>query len=918
MKTAGAQLASSRFSWSLKHRLTALTLAVFLVGIWSVTLYATRSLRADMVRLFGEQQFSTTSAVAAQLDAELDVRLQSLIRIAAEISPRLLASHAELQQFLEARTTLQSLFNGGTRIRDSAATTLASVPHALERIGSSYADRDYMIAALKEGRASIGRPVISRTLQVPVVAMAAPIRDPTGQVIGAVTGVVNLGQASFLDRLVEQRYGASGGYLIIAPQHGLIITGTDKSRIMSPMPAPGVNRNHDRFVEGYEGYGVAVNSRGVEEIAAAKGIASAGWFLVSVLPTAEAFAPITAMQRQVWMAALALSVMIGGLAWWLVSRMLRRQFAPMLAAAEVLSDLSRSPGTILPVVPVQASDEVGQLIRGFNRLLASIAEREVALKESEQHYRTLADGGSALIWTSGTDKLCTYFNQPWLRFTGRSLEQELGNGWAEGVHADDFARCLDIYATSFDRRLPFSMEYRLRHADGHYRWILDEGNPRFDSGGRFIGYIGFCYDISERKQADFELEQHRLRLEALVDARTAALAAAKDAAEAANTAKSEFLSRMSHELRTPLNSILGFGQLLEMEGEGTLSAQQADCVQEILKAGRHLLVQVNEVLDLSRIESGRIEMSLETVAVAPLVSECVALVRPLAEARGIVIEATIADAAVHADRTRLTQVLLNLLSNAIKYNRENGTVRVSTAARDDRLQIAVADSGRGIVSDYQSRLFQPFERLESAYDGIEGTGVGLALSKRLLEAMGGEIGVDSEPGVGSTFWFLVPLAGHETELASGLATAADEYKQTAATDDGAIAAGNRPHPSRTVLYIEDNPANLTLVRKLLAGRPEIELTAATSGEAGVERAIADLPDLILLDINLPGQDGFATLRQLKTYPATAHIPVVAVTANAMRRDVALGLDSGFADYLTKPLAVRRFLQVVDQLLGNVS
>ncbi len=905
-------------SWSLKQRLTALMLAIFLLGIWSVTLYATRSLREDMTRLLGEQQFSVTSAIAAQLDAELDVRLQALIRLASEISPQLLTRPSELQTFLESRTTLQSLFNGGTRVRDRDAATLASVPYVLERIGHNYADRDYMITALKEGRASIGRPVVSRTLQVPVIAMAAPIRDPSGEVIGAVAGVVSIGRASFVDRLVEQRFGTSGGYLIIAPQHGLIVTGTDKSRTMTPMPAPGVNQNHDRFVGGYQGYGIAINSRGVEELAAAKAIPIAGWFLVSVLPTAEAFAPIVAMQRQVWMAALVLSAVIGSLAWWSVSRMMRRQFAPMVRAADLLTDMSRSPLTTLQPITQQGRDEVGELIRSFNRLLASIGEREAALKESEQHYRTLADGGSALIWTSDTDKRCTYFNRTWLRFTGRSLAQELGNGWSEGVHPDDLARCFDTYVSSFDRRQPFSMEYRLRHADGDYRWILDEGTPRFDSAGKFIGYIGFCYDICERKQAEHELEQHRQQLEALVEARTAALVAAKDAAETANLAKSEFLSRMSHELRTPLNSILGFGQLLELEGDDSLSPDQADCVQEILRAGRHLLAQVNEVLDLARIESGRIETSLETVELAPVVSECIALVRPLAEPRGVTIDSAIAGEAVRADRIRLSQVFLNLLSNAIKYNREGGTVRVSARTEGDRLRVEVADSGRGIPARYLSRLFHPFERLESAYDGIEGTGVGLALSKRLLEAMGGEIGVDSEPGIGSTFWFLIARAVLESPLPADPDRAEGGEGQGPPTTAGDDLPPETSHafPARAVLYIEDNPANLALVRRLLRGRPEIRLVDATSGEAGLELALASPPELILLDINLPGDDGFSILRQLKANPVTAHIPVVAVTANAMLRDVALGLQSGFADYLTKPLDVRHLLHVVDRLLAG--
>ncbi|EXI66492.1 MAG: Non-motile and phage-resistance protein [Candidatus Accumulibacter adjunctus] len=772
--------------WSLKTRITTLTLALFLLAIWSLTLYATRSLRQDMTHLLGEQQFSTTSIIAVQLNAELATRLQALIQVAGEIPPALLGKPAELQRFLEQRTTFQQLFNGGTRIRDGNALTLASVPYLPQQIGSSYADRDYMVAALREGRASIGRPVISRSLGSPAIALAAPIRGAGGEVIGALSGVIDLGQPNFFDRIVDQRYGRTGGYLIIAPQHALIVTGTDRSRTMSPMPAAGVNRNHDRFVGGYEGYGVALNSRGVEELAAAKRIAVAGWFLVSVLPTSEAFEPIVALQKRVLLAALVLSLVVGTLGWWFLSRMLRQQFAPMLAASALLADMSHAAGPVPKPLPTAAADEVGQLIRSFNLLLESLAEREAALQESEQHYRTLADGGSALIWTSGSDRRANYFNEPWLRFCGRSLAEQVAAGWAAaGIHPEDIDACRRSYDEHFENRQPFRMEYRLRAGDGEYHWIEDAGNPRFDRAGGFIGYIDFCQDISERRRASDELEQHRHHLEALVAARTAALAAAKEAAESANAAKTEFLSRMSHELRTPLNAILGFGQLLAMPGDAPLSAAQSDSVQEILRAGHHLLEQVNEVLDLARVESGRIELTLAAVPLAPVVAECVALVRPLADARGIHITSAIDDAVLLADGSRLKQVILNLLSNAIKFNSEQGRIDIGSARRGGRLQVTVRDSGRGIAGEHLSRLFQPFERLASSYDGVEGTGVGLALTQRLLTAMAGTIRVDSEVGVGSTFSFELPLANPS-----------DQPPAAAAHDVAASPYSQRPSPRR--------------------------------------------------------------------------------------------------------------------------
>ena len=325
--------------------------------------------------------------------------------------------------------------------------------------------------------------------------------------------------------------------------------------------------------------------------------------------------------------------------------------------------------------------------------------------------------------------------------------------------------------------------------------------------------------------------------------------------------------------------------------------------------------QVNEVLDLARIESGRIELSLDAVPLSSVVAECVALVRPLAEARDVRIDAAIDDSVLQADPTRLKQVILNLLSNAIKYNREHGTVHLASTREGERLRFAVTDSGRGIASEHLPRLFQPFERLESSYEGIEGSGVGLALSKRLVEMMAGSIRVDSRIGVGSTFSFDLPL------VRVPAATAAAEAGNTGmpppvAAGTATLATAGRKR--RRVLHIEDNPANLKLVRKLLGGRSDVELVDAGSGEVGLALACATTPDLVLLDINLAGQDGFATLRWLRANAPTAAVPVIAVTSDSdtLRRNVDHGEGAGFAEYLSKPLDVRRFQEVVGRFLGS--
>jgi signal transduction histidine kinase/ActR/RegA family two-component response regulator len=377
---------------------------------------------------------------------------------------------------------------------------------------------------------------------------------------------------------------------------------------------------------------------------------------------------------------------------------------------------------------------------------------------------------------------------------------------------------------------------------------------------------------------------------------------AMEHAERANMAKSDFLSRMSHELRTPLNVVLGFGQILEMRG--SLDEKNQEAVEQILKAGRHLLELINEVLDLSRIESGRMAISPEPVEIAEVAGEALDLMRPLAQERSVQLTARMDACQRHvtADRQRLKQVLLNLLSNAVKYNRDGGTVTLSCAdAGGERLRLRVADTGPGIPAALQDRLFEPFERLGADQGQVEGTGLGLALSRQLVHLMGGEIGVDSIEGEGSTFWVELAVAAPPRE---NPAAPSEEVEQPVAP----------PAERRRVLLVEDNLANLKLIRALLADRPHVELLPAMTGRLGLELARDHRPDLILLDQHLPDLTGTEVLCRLKAHPDSREIPVVVVSADATPGQIRRMRELGAADYLTKPLDITRFLQVLDGLL----
>jgi len=413
--------------------------------------------------------------------------------------------------------------------------------------------------------------------------------------------------------------------------------------------------------------------------------------------------------------------------------------------------------------------------------------------------------------------------------------------------------------------------------------------------------------VAERERAEDALRRLNEDLEARVARRTQQLLAAKDEAERANLAKSEFLSRMSHELRTPMNAVLGFAQLLEIDRKHPLTEDQRAFARHIRHAGDHLLELINDVLDLARVESGRLSINLEPVRVAEVIDECLALVRDTAQGRGIVFAPRAGDcnAVVQADRMRMKQVVLNLLSNAVKYNRDRGSIAVACETGDGMLQLAISDTGAGLTAEQLARLFVPFERLDADKVSVEGTGIGLALSKHLTRLMGGEIGARSTPGVGSTFWIRLPLA-------APLAPAVASHART-------LAAPGKPplQPASVpwkVLCIEDNAANLALVEQILAQRGRVQLLSAPDAPRGLELAVEQRPDLILLDISLPGMDGWAAMERLRADERTRDIPVVAISANAMPRDLERGRKAGFAAYLTKPLDIAAFEQTLDTLL----
>jgi PAS domain S-box-containing protein len=564
----------------------------------------------------------------------------------------------------------------------------------------------------------------------------------------------------------------------------------------------------------------------------------------------------------------------------------------------IRKDGSRFPAVVSVTALRDAQNAIiGYLLIGTDNTVRKQVEAEQKvldqrLRDQQFYTRSLIESNIDAIMTTDPSGNITDVNKQMEVLTDCTRDELIGAPFKKYFTDPDRAEAAIKMALTEMKVTNYELTARAR--DGKETVVSYNATTFYDRDRRLQGVFAAARDVTERKRLDQVLQEKNIELES-----------ARSVAEVANLAKSEFLSSMSHELRSPLNAILGFAQLMESESPPPAPAQ-AENIGRILQAGWHLLKLINEILDLAVIESGKVSLSPESVSLSEVMSECQAMMEPQAQKRGIQMTFLQFDKAifVKADRTRLKQIIINLLSNAIKYNKEKGRVDVKcTATSPQRIRISVADTGEGLSPEKLAQLFQPFNRLGQEAGAVAGTGIGLVVTKRLVELMEGVLGVESTVGVGSVFWcelISAPEPKHEVRSSEVEAYVPPQ-----------LLAGSR---LRTLLYVEDNPANLELVKQLVARHSDIRLLTAVDGSSGIEIANASQPDMILMDINLPGINGVEALKILHSNPATAHIPIVALSANAMPRDVEKGLEAGFYRYLTKPIIVKELMDTLNETL----
>ncbi|MDE2440402.1 MAG: PAS domain-containing protein [Betaproteobacteria bacterium] len=734
-------------------------LVVVLGILWAAEYSLSQSLRHDMEAAISAQQYSTVSLIAKEIDRSILERLSIADSLASSLTNGTLDSPAATQRLIEERKIPERIFNWGIIVTDRTGTAIASVPSGLHRTGTNYIAYDFIAKALSTGDVQLPDPVISPNSGLPVFTMVVPIVDRKQRTIGLVIGVTNLAEANFLDEISLAKYGNTGDFLITAPVGRLCVASSDKRRVMKPGPARGINPVYDRYIDGYEGSGIATSSRGVVEMSSSRRIPTTGWLMQSVLPVDEAFAPIEAMERHLIVISLVLTLVATLISWWWLYRQLR----PLSEASSLLRQMreGKIPRQALPVV---RHDEIGLLTEAFNGLQATIINEEARAAEhaANRRLRHIVSVVPGMVFqyrlhTDGQSEF-PFVSEGIREIYGIAPEEAERNSrlLLDMMHPDDRESFLASMNESSRTLTPWNTDYRIILPNAQCKCLMITAQPeRVGEGETF--WHGFITDISERQAMAAELEQYRDHLEHLVEVRTADLEKARAEAEHLAGVKSEFLANMSHEIRTPLHGMLGLAHIGKRNTTDDSKAYQI--FEKIIHSGNLLLGIINDILDFSKMEAGMLKIESTEVDLVVVLEESLELVQERANAKHLTLTLNKAGdfpPTCLGDSLRLRQILLNLLSNAIKFT-ERGSVTLEAKQVGEQIILRIIDTGIGIPSEQSNSIFNPFEQGDSSMTRrFGGTGLGLAITSRLIDLMGGSISVDSTLGRGSCFEVRLP------------------------------------------------------------------------------------------------------------------------------------------------------------------
>jgi PAS domain S-box-containing protein len=876
-----------------------LFLVVIAAGTYSYFRHTTQ-------KMIFHEQFYMISGIAKGLDEKIISSHNALIAVSKVAPAESVYDIQATQKWLEDRVGIRTIFTHGLFVFDAAGKLIATSPVVPKLHGLSYAHREYFINTIKSKKPQISLPFVSTVNGHPIIIMTSILYNTDGSIKGLMCGGIDLqDKEGFLGSLSKVRLGSTGYLYLFAPDRTMI-THPDPSRIMKRDVKPGMNKLFDRALEGFEGSGETINSRGLHFLASFKHLQSTDWILAANYPVAEAYQPITGFRNYYLLGMFFVLLAAIALAWKLGSTIA----GPMTGFIRRINDLAQPGADKSQRLDEDGSDELGLLASSFNILLDEVERREQELLVNEIKFRTVADNTYDWEYWRGTDGSLIYISPSCQRITGYSAEEFMQDSglMTRIVHPDDrdmfIQHTEEIDAIGEMKHVCNLPTFRVIARSGEEYWIGHVCQEVFDMEGESIGRRACNRDITKSKQAEEKL----LVFSALMEQKNAELGGALIAAEEATQAKSTFLATMSHEIRTPMNGVIGMtGLLLDTD----LNEEQRQYAEIVRKSGENLLGVINDILDFSKIEAGKLEMEILDFNLRTTVEDTAELLAVRASDTGLELICRIdTDVPIYlkGDPGRIRQIITNLAGNAIKFTHE-GEVVISASLdseQDDlvKIRFEIRDTGIGIPEDRLAAIFTPFTQADgSTTRKYGGTGLGLAICKQLVEIMGGEIGVESEDKKGSTFWFTAQFEKQASNIS-----------RDSEVDAHVDISGTK------VLVVDDNATNRMLMITLLSNWG-CQYETAGDGETALEllREAADQNEpftVALLDQQMPGMDGTELGRMIKADPLLEPTLMIMVTSLGRRGNAAAMEQIGFAGYLTKPVRQSQLKDCIAIVLGR--